>query len=168
MHRRRSQKRHITRVALLLALLSGASVSASVSAARAADAPRVSIGDVVVTSEASGAADVDLSRALRATLSEELARSTELSKVRRPVIVSVTLTKLSSEKRDERTKTSAAISLAVRRADDQVLFAELRGRASVEETTSNVALLRRRALEGAVRGAVARLPEALERSRTAL
>jgi hypothetical protein len=77
----------------------------------------------------------------------------------------VTLTRLSSERHQERTKASAAISLALRRADDQVLFAELRGRASVEETTNDPALLRKRALEGAVRGAVARLSEAAERSR---
>jgi hypothetical protein len=55
--------------------------------------------------------------------------------------------------------------LVLRRADDQVLFAELRGRASAEESSDSVAAVQQLALRGAVRGAVARLPEAVERAR---
>jgi hypothetical protein len=134
--------------------------------AEAADAPRVSIGDVAVAVEARspGERGPELSHALRTALKDELSRATHLSSLKRPLIVSATLTRLSSERLESRTKASATISLALRRADDQILFAELRGRASVEETSSNLALLRRRALEGAVRGAIARLPEAVERS----
>jgi hypothetical protein len=133
--------------------------------AEAANRAAVSVGDVNVSSDASapGDAAAELSKALRLALNDELARVTGLAPMKRPLIVSATLTRLSSERRDERTKASATISLALRRADDQVLFAELRGRASVEEASGNLALLRRAALQGAVHGALARLPEVVER-----
>jgi hypothetical protein len=141
--------------------------SSSGSSARAAERPAVSIGDVNVSTDAGAAGDAvsELGRALRLALSDELAQVPELGPVKRPLIVSATLTRLSSERRDERAKASATISLALRRADDQVLFAELRGRASIEQVTGNLASLRRAALQGAVHGALARLPEAVQRSR---
>jgi hypothetical protein len=135
---------------------------------KAAAAPRaaVSVGDVNVASDASAPGDAtELGRALRLALNDELGRVTGLGAMKRPLIVSATLTRLSSERRDERTKASATISLAVRRADDQVLFAELRGRASVEESSGSLSALRRAAVQGAVRGALVRLPEVVERSR---
>ena len=149
-------------LAPLLALL-----LCEVTPAEAADRPTVSIGDVsvLVDAAATGEAAPELSRALRATLKDELSRVTGLAPVKQPLIVSATLTRLSSERRDDRTKTTANISLALMRADDQVLFAELRGRASVEESSGNLATLRRAALQGAVRGALARLAEAVQRSR---
>jgi hypothetical protein len=139
----------------------------NVATAKAEAMPRVSIGEVVVASEGNTTNEPtpQLNRTLRAALQDALSGAPELTKLRRPLVVSVTLTRLSSERHHERTKASAAISLALRRADDQVLFAELCGRASVEETTNDPALLRKRALEGAVRGAVARLSEAAERTR---
>jgi hypothetical protein len=134
--------------------------------ANAASGSGVSIGDVQIAPDASASSDAvpELGRALRAALSDELSHVAGLGQVKRPLIVSATLTRLSSERRDERTKATAVISLALRRADDQVLFAELRGRASVEESTGNAASLRRAALQGAVRGAVARLPEVVQRT----
>jgi hypothetical protein len=127
----------------------------------------VSIGDVNVSADASSSDEPapELGRALRATLYDELSHIVGLRPLKGQLIVSATLTRLSSERREERAKASATISLALRRADDQVLFAELRGRASVEEATGNLASLRRAALQGAVHGALARLPEAVERSR---
>jgi hypothetical protein len=153
-------------LATLTASLLGATTTL-VLPARAADRPSVSIGDVNVAVDASTSGDAtpELGRALRSALSDELSRVAGLGPVKRPLIVSATLTRLSSERRDERAKASASISLALRRADDQVLFAELNGRASVEEISGNLASLRRAALQGAVRGALARLPEAVQRSR---
>ena len=141
--------------------------TASASLAFAADRPSVSIGDVSVSVDAGAAGDAvpELGRALRAALNDELSRVTELAPLKRPLIVNATLTRLSSERREERAKATATISIALRRADDQVLFAELRGRASVEETSGNLASLRRTAMQGAVHGALARLPEAVQRSR---
>jgi len=136
------------------------------SSAAAASSGAVSIGDVQIAPDASAPSEAlpELGRTLRAALTDELSHVAGLSQVKRPLIVSATLMRLSSERRDERTKTTATISLALRRADDQVLFAELRGRASVEESTNNAASLRRAALQGAVRGAVARLPEVVQRT----
>ena len=111
-----------------------------------------------------GGREAELGRVLRVALSEELAALATGSTGRRPLVVSATLTKLSTERRAERARASASISLVLRRADDQVLFAELRGRASVEETSDSVATVQWEALRGAVRGAVARLPEAVQRA----
>ena len=111
----------------------------------------------------SGEAARELTSELRSTLTAELTRRAVRAEVRHRVIVSVTLTRLTSEQRGSSIKTSAAISLALRRGDDHVLFAELRGRSSVEESTKNLAPLRKRALEGALALAFAQLPAAVER-----
>jgi len=136
----------------------------NVPTAAAARAP-VSVGDVTVAVNGADATP-ELRGALRRALIDEL---DELAKtgisLRHPLVVSATLTKLLSERHAERTKATAVISLALRRADDQVLFAELRGRASAEESAGNLASVRSAALRGAVRGAIGRLPEAVERSR---
>ena len=138
-----------------------------VPAAQAAKRVAVSVGDVNVSLDAgaTGEGVPELGRALRAALNDELSRVTGLRPMKRALIVSATLTRLSSERRDERSKASATITLALRRADDQVLFAELRGRASVEEASGNLASLRHAALQGAVHGALQGLPEVVEHSR---
>lgn len=148
---------------LIFALTFAAGPSESRAAARAG----VSVGDVSVSLDASALGDAvpELGRALRSALNDELLRVKDLGQMKRSLIVSATLTRLSSERRDERTQASATISLALRRADDQVLFAELRGRATVEEASGNLASLRRAAVQGAVRGALARLPEVVQRAR---
>lgn len=147
---------------LLTTLVVGSLDDRLLSSAYAAGQPAISIGDVRVAEDAGASREAvpELGRALRTALSDELKRA-RLDSVKRPVVVSATLTQLSSE----RTKVSATISIALSRADDRVLFAELRGRASAEEASGNLASLRRAALEGAVRGAVSRLPEAVQRSR---
>jgi hypothetical protein len=134
--------------------------------ARAAS-PSVSVGEVVVAPEGVGSAAAPaLTRALRAALTEELAQlAGQGVVVARPLVVSATLTRLSSQRRDRQASATAAISLALRRADDQVLFAELLGRASAEETAGTLASVQSAALRAAVQGAVRRLPEAVKRSR---
>lgn len=135
----------------------------NVPAVRAAS-PTVSVGDVVVALE--GEATADLRRALRSALTDELSQLAERGVVlNRPLVVSATLTTLSSQQREQRASATAAISLALRRADDQVLFAELRGRASAEEQAGTLASVRSAALRAAVQGAVRRLPEAVKRAR---
>jgi hypothetical protein len=157
-------------LASLTGLMLSVAPTAGLSNARAqgrAPRPSVSVGDVSISLDASAAGDAlpELDRALRLALHDELSRVTGLGPLRRPLIVSATLTRLSSERKDERAKASATISLALRRADDQVLFAELRGRASVEEASGNLASLRRAAVQGAVHGALARLADAVQQSR---
>ncbi len=134
--------------------------------AQAATAP-LAIGNVSVADD-SGVpreAAADLSRALRTELHQQLASVTGLGPLKRPLIVNATLTQVSSERGHQRSKASVSISIALSRADDRVLFAELRGRASVEEASGNVAAVRRAAVQGAVHGALARLPEAVQRAR---
>jgi len=159
-----SQRLFSTHVlALLLGLGSGLP---TVHAATATS--RVVVGDIVVQLEGgtAGSRQAELTRTLHAALSEELATLAEAGATgKRPLVVSATLTKLSAERRAARACASASISLVLRRADDQVLFAELRGRASAEETSDSVVAVQQAALRGAVRGAVARLPEALRRAR---
>jgi len=148
---------------LLLAL----AAASSASPARASGRPAVRVGEVSISRDAGAAADAvpDLGKALRLALSDELSRVSNLGPLKQGLIVSATLTRLSSERREQGAQASAAISLALRRADDHVLLAELRGRASVEEPSGNLAILRRAALHGALRGALTHLPEAVQRSR---
>jgi hypothetical protein len=150
-----------------LCLLAAVATVATVDggALQASERAPVSIGDVKISDESGVASEAvpELGRALRAALSAELGRKS-LGVVKRPLIVSATLTQFSSESRAQRAKASATISIALSRADDRVLFAELRGKASVEEATGSLAALRRAALEGAVHGACARLPEAVRRA----
>ena len=153
--------------ALLAATVSGL-VLGTVSAAPpalAASVSTVSLGEVSIAADAgiAGAAATEVGRALRAALTDELAQATHEASPRRPVIVSATLTRVSSERSAAGSKASASISLAIVRADDRVLFAELRGRAIVEESSSNLASVRRIALQRAVERAAARLPEAIHR-----
>ena len=160
-----SQHRFSPAVLVLSTALSLGGFGAATRDAYGAVGSAVSIGDVTVAIDAgiAGKAAIELGLALRAALSEELNRVTDL-RSRRPLIVSATLTRVSSERSSERAKASVAISLALVRADDQVLFAELRGRASVEEASGNLPSLRSAALRGAVQRALARLPEAVQRS----
>lgn len=150
-------------LALVLGLAAGLPTVQAASSTAA-----VSVGDVVVLLEpmATGGRQAELTRTVRLALAEELAVLARAGGTgRRPLVVSATLTKLSAERRAERARASASISLVLRRADDQVLFAEVRGRASVEETSDSMASVQQAALRGAVRGAVARLPEAVQRAR---
>lgn len=156
----RALRSHLLGIALLA--LSGPAART----ARAAP-PAVAVGEVVVALDATQLEGTrGLERALRSALATELAQLGRRGVVvDHPLVVSATLTKLSSERHKQHTTASAAISLALRRADDQVLFAELRGRASAEEAAGNLASVRSAALRAAVRGAVERLPEALRRAR---
>jgi hypothetical protein len=136
------------------------------SLARAAS-PGVSVGEVTVALDGVGSeATPELRRSLRAALMEELSELQRRGVVpSRALVISATLTKLSSQRRERRASATAAISLALRRADDQVLFAVLRGRASAEESAGTLASVRSAALRAAVEGAVRHLPEAVQGTR---
>lgn len=144
---------------LLLAASSGPRTASAASAG-------VSIGDVVVALDGEATSEtLELARELRGALSDELSSLATRENINRSLVVSATLTKLSSEKRSHQATASAVISLALRRADNQILFAEVLGRASAEEARGSLASVRRAALRGAVHGAVARLPEAVRAAR---
>jgi hypothetical protein len=150
-----------------LALAMGLVTGLPTARAAAPAAPVAIVGEVVVKLEGEASPrHAQLERALRAALSEELSALSRVGATgKRPLVVSAALTKLLTEQRAQRARATASISLVLRRADDQVLFAELRGRASAEESSDSVAAVQQLALRGAVRGAVARLPEAVERAR---
>jgi len=152
-------------LATLLGLTLGA-VSLTTHAARAESEPSVSIGDVKISVDAGieGATAIELGRSLRATLDEELKQVAALGGRHRALIVSATITRVACERTVSASRASATISLAVLRADDRVLFAELRGRASIEEASVRPAALRSMALRRAAQRAVARLPEAMRRA----
>lgn len=154
----------ITRT-LAIALL-GLSLIVGTRGVRAASAP-VSVGEVSIALDCVGAeAAPELRRSLRAALTEELSELHRRGMVPSyPLVISATLTELSSERRERRASATAVISLALRRAEDHVLFAELRGRASAEEAAGTLASVRSAALRAAVQGAARRLPEAVRRTR---
>jgi hypothetical protein len=159
--------RSVVRSIVLLAASLTLGLGTGLPTVQAAPASNVSVGDIVVQldSGATSGRDAELAKTLRAALAEELAQLAEAGATgKRPLIVSAALTRLATERRAERARATASISLVLRRADDQVLFAELRGRASVEQTSDSVTAVQKAALCGAVRGAVARLPEAVQRS----
>ena len=160
-------QRGISKVWLSLVLgLTSTAASVAPSDADAATNSKVWVGEVNVASDVRSAdiAAAELGPALRAALNEELVRISSLGSVKRPIVLSATLVGMTSERRDEKTKATASISLALRRADDQVIFAELRGHASAEEAAGNLATLCRAALQGAAHGALSRLPEAVRHS----
>lgn len=132
-----------------------------------AASPGVSVGEVTVALDGVGSdATPELRRSLRVALTEELSELHRRGALpSQPLVISATLTTLSSQRRERHASATAAISLALRRADDQVLFAELRGRASAEESAGTLASVRSAALRAAVQGAVRRLPEAVQRRR---
>jgi hypothetical protein len=121
----------------------------------------VSIGEVRVSG-----GSLAFEAALRNALSSELSQL-GIARIgaRRPLVVSVTLRKLTSSLHAGSASASAAISLALRSADEQLLLAELTGRASAHENSLDVQSVRQAALRAAVRSAVTRLPDVAARLR---
>jgi hypothetical protein len=141
-------------------------LGSAASAAPAKPASLLSLGEVSIAMDAGvgGAATLEVDRALRAALAEELSQVPSPERPARPLIVSARLTRVSSERLASGLKASAAISLALLRADDQLLLGELRGHASVEEASTSPNAVRSAALRHAVHSAMTRLPQALRHS----
>jgi hypothetical protein len=99
---------------------------------------------------------------LRAALAEEfspanLPRSSKSDRF----VLSVTLVKLSAERKDGSARATAVVSMTLRRARENTLYAFLSGRATAEESSPNVDSARDSALRAAVRSALRRLPDAV-------
>lgn len=143
-----------------MAALALASCCAALAPSAAARPPLLAAGEVTVQ-----AGPPELAAPLKAALQAELAQlGSQRLPARTPLVVSASLVKLSSEQHRNLSRVSVTVSVALRRARDQVLFAELRGRAMVEEASGDIASTRRSALRAALRSAVARLPEAAAKS----
>jgi hypothetical protein len=69
--------------------------------------------------------------------------------------------KLSAERKDGSARATAVVSMTLRRARENTLYAFLSGRATAEESSPNVDSARDSALRAAVRSALRRLPDAV-------
>ena len=140
----------------LLALLVSLSIASSSGPVAAAE-PRVTLGEVSGRTQSG-----EYTRSLRAALAEEFS-PTNLPRAsgRDRFVLSVTLVKLSAEHKDGSARATAVVSMTLRRARENTLYALLSGRATAEESSPNVDSVRDSALRAAVRSALRRLPAAV-------
>jgi hypothetical protein len=119
----------------------------------------VAIGEVS-TSVARG--DVDLGAELRTMIADEL-RALDLRGVppARAAILSASLVRMDVTASGATVSVACVLSATLRDAKRGVLFAVLEGRARGEDDPRRLRALERAAMQSAVRGALARVPEAL-------
>jgi hypothetical protein len=122
--------------------------------------PPITIGEV--TSEVVRE-DVDMNLVVRGVLEQELPGVDVAKPARpRPAILSLSLVRMDREAApDNKAQVTCVVSATVRDQKKGALLAVLEGRARAENEERLVVLLERAALKSAVRGALARLPEAL-------
>ena len=135
----------------LLSALACVATTAPLSAAE----PAVVIGEV--TAGPSGGA---LLPEFRRALVTELERTLTVEP-RERFVLSAALVRLESQRDASQVRATAAVSLVLRRAKQQSLHAVLNGRATAQESGSDLASARDSALLAAVASAVRRLPEAV-------
>ena len=111
--------------------------------------------------------DVDMGAVLRQTLEQELPSVDMGGRPRpRPAILSVSLLQMErAPSAASKASVTCVISATLRDKKRGAIVAVLEGRARAENEERLVLLLERAALKSAVRGALARLPEALDASR---
>jgi hypothetical protein len=117
--------------------------------------PVVAVGEVRGKTPAG-----EFSAPFKSLLAEAIARA-ELGSPRERFVLSATLVRLDAEQIGNGARASAAVSLVLRRAQEQTLYAVLSGRATAETTDTSLSETREDALRAAVRSAISRLPEAL-------
>jgi hypothetical protein len=117
--------------------------------------PPVTVGEV-----SAGTPSGEFSIPLRTALNEGVARLS-LAAPRDRFVLSATLLRLDAEQVGRGARASAEVSLVLRRARQQTLYAVIKGNATAEAPDSSVGELRDDALRAAVRSALRRLPEAL-------
>lgn len=123
--------------------------------------PPIAIGEV--TSEVTREG-VDLPLALRSVVEQELPAVDMGGRPSpRPSILSISLVRMErAASPDRKTSVVCVVSATVRDKKKGVIVAVLEGRARAENEERLAALLERAAMKSAVRGALARLPEALD------
>ena len=141
-----------TRLALVPALLVLVSALSASGAER-----RILLGEV----RADSSSDAFVPE-LRRVLDQELNRALRRAP-RERYVLSATLVRLDAEKIERSVRATAAVSLVLRREKGQTLHAILSGRATAEESGSDLDGARGTALHAAVESALRRLPEAAER-----
>ena len=105
--------------------------------------------------------DLDLPRALRAALDEELPTVDLTHARRRPVILSISLVQMDTQATSAGSSTTCVISATLRNKRGGNLFAVLQGRAQAQDAAKARRSTEHAALRSAVQGALSRLPEAL-------
>jgi hypothetical protein len=121
----------------------------------AASEPPVTLGEVRANTESG-----DFSGPLRVLLRDALAR-TAFGPARAPFVLSATLVRLDAERIGRGARATAAVSLVLRRAREQSLYALVNGHATAEAPDASVGETRTDALRAAVESALRRLPEAV-------
>jgi hypothetical protein len=154
--RPRPHQQRRRRLGLLIALL--LAVAGSTGVASGAD-KKVAIGEVSTSVVRN---DADLSALLRTTTESELA-GVDLSRVSRKdaSILSVSLVRMDTEPTARGAATTCVVSATLRTKKGGAVFAILEGRARADSGASTQKNAEANALQGAVRGAIVRLPEAL-------
>ncbi len=120
-----------------------------------ASEPPVTLGEVRATTESG-----DFSGPLRTLLRDALAR-TAFGPTRAPFVLSATLVRLDAERVGHGARATAAVSLVLRRAREQSLYAFVSGHATAEAPDASIGETRTDALRAAVDSALRRLPEAV-------
>jgi hypothetical protein len=130
---------------------------AAVSAGSTASAgePPVAVGEVSGRTPSG-----EFSIPLRSALDEGVASLT-VSAPRDRFVLSATLLRLEAEQVGRGARASAEVSLVLRRAREQTLYAVIKAHATAEAADSSLGEMRDDALRAAVRSALRRLPEAL-------
>jgi hypothetical protein len=139
-----------TRVSLAAVFAFGLATSSA-----PADPPPLVIGEVSA-SMPSG----EFAAALEQALREELRHAAPPPK-RRAFVLDAKLVKLTAEKSEGSVRATAVVSVALRRARDSTLHALLSGKATAEESATNVQATQGTALRAAVRSALRGLPQAV-------
>lgn len=124
--------------------------------ASAAPSP-VTVGEVTSSVFREG---VDLNAVLRGVVEQELP-GVDVGARARPSILAFSLVSMERTTSGAKTSVSCVVSATVRDKRKGALLAVLEGRARAENEESLAELLERATLKSAVRGALARLPEAL-------
>jgi hypothetical protein len=150
----------LSRVVVAVVLVMASAVSAPV-ALGAAERP-VALGEI---SSEVFRRDVDMRALLRSTSEQELG-ALDLSRVsmKKRAILSVALVRMDSTVAAAGKSTTCVVSATLRDARRGAIFAILEGKARAQGDPSSASpTMERSALEAAVRGAIARIPEALKR-----
>jgi len=136
-------------------LLTTLCLAVTASSTTLAGEPPVAVGEVS-GSTPSG----EFSIPLRSALNEGVADLT-VTAPRDRFVLSATLLRLDAEQLGRGARASAEVSLVLRRARQQTLYAVIKGNATAEAADSTLGETRADALRAAVRSALRRLPEAL-------
>ena len=117
--------------------------------------PPVAVGEVSASTPSG-----EFSIPLRSALNEGVAGLT-VAAPRDRFVLSATLLRLDAEQVGRGARASAEVSIVLRRARQQTLYAVIKGHATAEAAESSLGETRDDALRAAVRSALRRLPEAL-------